>query len=260
MTELRYMHDMQLLELDARVTRITPVGDRRSVSLDQTIFYPQGGGQPFDQGSITGPEGKMDVQEVRWGELGPEHIGAVTGTLEAGQQVRLMVDRDRRELHTRIHSAGHLVDMAVDRLGLGWVPGKGYHFPEGPYVEYRGSLETPKEELIERLETTIASLLEENFSTELRFVPSDQLGQYCRVVPEGIPTDEPVRIVLYGRFGVACGGTHVEQLGDIGRVVIRKIKAKGDAVRVSYAVDQNRTTTEVRDSQDVRDPSLRQTV
>lgn len=238
MTELRYMNDMQLMELDGAVTRITPVDDRWSVILDQTIFYPQGGGQPFDQGSIAGENGTLEVQEVRWGESGPEHIGALTGTLEAGEPVHLTVDRDRRRLNTRIHSAGHVVDMAVDRIGLGWVPGKGYHFPEGPYVEYRGSVESSKEELVAQLESTIASILAENPSTALRFVPPDQLSQYCRVIPEGIPVDEPVRVVLYGGFGVACGGTHVERLADIGQIRIRKIKAKGEAVRVSYAIEQ----------------------
>ena len=236
-TELTYLTRMDLLELGARVTSVTVTEGRTSLTLDRTVFYPQGGGQPSDAGAIRGTSGSLQVEEVRWSEDGPQHVGTMTGTISVGDQVELVVDGRRRALHTRLHSAGHLVDMAIDRLNLDLVPGKGYHFPQGPYVEYIGATDLEKDELSRRIESEAAAILAEDHRTEVRFIPPDELGDACRVVPQGLPTDESVRVVFYGPFGVACGGTHVQTLSEIGRVVIRKIKTKRDNVRVSYAIE-----------------------
>ena len=48
------------------------------------------------------------------------------------------MNEEKRRLYARLHSAGHMLDIVVKNLKLGWIPGKGYHFPDGPYVEYNG--------------------------------------------------------------------------------------------------------------------------
>ncbi|MDX1582252.1 MAG: alanine--tRNA ligase-related protein [Thermoanaerobaculia bacterium] len=237
MTELTYLEEMDRLELDARVTGVEQDDDHTIVHLDRTVFYPQGGGQPFDTGSIEGPAGRLVVTEVRWREDGVVHIGTLIGSMEAGESVHLEVDPERREFNTRLHSAGHVVDMAIDRLGLGWKPDKGYHFPQGPYVEYEGSLDEEKSAVIERIESAVKEIVSEDHETETRFVDPEDLEELCHFVPDYIPKGKPARVVMYGDFGVACGGTHVPNLGRIGTLTIRKIKAKGDTVRVSYAID-----------------------
>jgi Ser-tRNA(Ala) deacylase AlaX len=236
-TELVYLSEMNLLTLEAEVERVEP-GERISIILDRTVFYPQGGGQPADTGRIDLPEGAFVVEDVRWIDGEVRHFGVMErGGIHAGARVRLSIDRERRELNTRLHSGGHVVDMAVHRLGLGWVPGKGYHFPQGPYVEYHGHLQRDREELMELIEGESGSLVEADYATEMRFVEVDELPALCRFVPPNLPSGKPVRVVLYHDFGVACGGTHVSTLGEIGRIQIRKIKARGDQVRVSYAID-----------------------
>jgi Ser-tRNA(Ala) deacylase AlaX len=236
-TELVYLSEMNLLTLAAEVVRVDP-GERPSIILDRTVFYPQGGGQPSDTGRLDGAEGSFLVEDVRWLDGEVRHFGSIErGELREGEHVRLAVDRERRELHTRLHSAGHVVDMAVHRLGLGWIPGKGYHFPQGPYVEYEGRLDRDRDELVELLDTEAGALVAADFATEMRFVEVRELPDYCQSIPANLPAGKPVRVVLYHDFGVACGGTHVSRLGEIGRIRIRKIKGKGDQVRVSYAID-----------------------
>jgi Ser-tRNA(Ala) deacylase AlaX len=70
------------------------------------------------------------------------HLGSFLekdSTFEKGQEVALEVDGEKRKLHARYHSAGHLLDIAVRRCGQTQLqPGKGYHFPVGAYVEYIG--------------------------------------------------------------------------------------------------------------------------
>jgi Ser-tRNA(Ala) deacylase AlaX len=118
------------------------------VGAPQTIFHPQGGGQPTDVGIIQSPTGNFTVTKV---EMRKEdnvilHLGtfanADTSGFTAGATVSLVVDEATRRLNARIHSAGHLLDAAMRNTGrTDLVPSKGYHFPSGPYVEYVGSVE-----------------------------------------------------------------------------------------------------------------------
>lgn len=127
--------------------------------------------------------------------------------------------------------------MAISSLNLDWMPGKGYHFPQGPYVEYIGNLnQLDKEKLKEEIETLANNFIKEGISTKLMFMDKEKMKEYCRHVPEYLPKDKPSRIVLYGNFGVPCGGTHVKNLEDVKVIIIRKIKQDGLNIRVSYDI------------------------
>jgi Ser-tRNA(Ala) deacylase AlaX len=127
--------------------------------------------------------------------------------------------------------------MAVSELGLDWIPGKGFHFPEGPYVEYQASLGAmDKEKLKADLEDRLTSLISRNDPVSVVFPKKDELVLHCRIVPDNIPEEKPVRVVKFGEFGVPCGGTHVQSLGDLVHVGIRKIKQEGPVVRIGYSV------------------------
>ena len=180
-TKLIYLEDFNLFASDAKVLQVVQENGKEIIILDQTTFYPQGGGQPYDKGSIEGPSGKFLVEEVRFVDGAVKHIGKFeSGCFQTDETIKCLVDEARRALHSRIHSAGHVVDMAVTALKLNWIPGKGYHFPEG----------------------------------------------------------KPARVVMYGDFGVPCGGTHVGHLGDTRKMTIRKIKAEGENIRVGYDVER----------------------
>ena len=238
LTKLIYLEDFNLLVSDAKVLDIAQENGKDIIVLDQTIFYPQGGGQPYDQGIIEGPSGKFLVEEVRFVDGVVKHIGKhESGSFQVGETVKCLVDEARRALHSRIHSAGHIVDMAVTALELNWVPGKGYHFPEGPYVEYAGSLDgLDKEKLKIDIENLCNKFVEENRETKLLFMDKEKMKEVCHFVPDYIPEGKPARVVMYGDFGVPCGGTHVSRLSEIRSMTIRKIKTEGDNIRVAYDV------------------------
>ena len=237
-TKLLYLEDFTLLTYEAKVMSALEEDGRSVVLLDQTIFYPQGGGQPYDKGVIEGPSGKFLVEEVRFADGVVKHIGKFeSGSFQIGEIVKCLVDEARRALHSRIHSAGHVVDMAVTTLKLDWIPGKGYHFPEGPYVEYAGSLDgLDKEKLKTDIENLCNKFVEENRETKLLFMDKEKMKEVCHFVPDYIPEGKPARVVMYGDFGVPCGGTHVSGLSEIGSMTIRKIKTEGDNIRVAYDV------------------------
>ncbi len=96
---------------------------RYRVVLDQTIFYPQGGGQPYDQGTITTQDSGalFDVHEVRFDNGVVYHIGEFkTGSFAIQQKVNLAVYQARRSLHNKYHAGGNLCYIAMlhDRFNI----------------------------------------------------------------------------------------------------------------------------------------------
>lgn len=240
-TKLLYLEELALLEAPAWVMEVLREDDRDIVLLDQTVFYPQGGGQPYDTGVIESPAGKFLVEEVRFVDGIVRHIGHFEGeniTWKPRFQVMCRVDAERRMLHAKIHSAGHLVDKAVAELDLPWRPGKGYHFPQGPYDEYGGSIEgVDKEKLKSDIETLCNKYVSEGGKTEIVFMTREEMQKACRYTPDfPIEKGERARIVVHAGFPMPCGGTPVADMREIGRITIRKIKQEKDNIRVGYDV------------------------
>ena len=239
-TKLVYLEDMSLVAARARVFSSAEEEGRSVVVLDETIFYPQGGGQPYDQGVITTASARFLVEEVRFVEGIVRHIGKYeAGTFSVGDEVECLVDSVRRELHARLHSAGHIIDLAVHSLGLSWIPGKGFHFPQGPYIEYAGDLAAAGdgESLRKKIEEKAQEIVNQASEVTVRFMPKEEMHMVCHSVPDYLPSHKPTRVVMYGVEGIPCGGTHVSNLGKVGHITIRKIKKEKDALRVAYAVE-----------------------
>ncbi len=219
-TILTYLQDSSKIEDIATFLSLLEVeGKGTALILDKTIFYPQGGGQPADQGLINGDNAELIVSDVRMIEGIVHHFGNFSrGNFAQHDTVNLKIDIERRNLHTRLHSAGHLIDDATKMIGLTLTPTKGYHFPQGPYVEYEGEVALDqKEELRLRLEAKVNELASNKSDTKITF------------------TDNKIRVVAFTEgMGCPCGGTHVSNTGDIGKISIKKISSKNGQVRISY--------------------------
>jgi Ser-tRNA(Ala) deacylase AlaX len=239
-TKLLYLENHSLLVCDARVLSIDEENGKAVAVLDQTVFYPQGGGQPFDTGIIKSNSGTFNVEEVRFVDGLVKHVGYFDGSrFTVGDLVTCYVNEDRRNLHTRLHSGGHLVDMAMKALEIKWIPGKGYHFPQGPYVEYAGDpFGVDLEKLKVDLESKANEIIVNNDTISIHFMPKEEMHTVCDFVPDYLPAGKPARVVMYGKFGIPCGGTHVDNLKDIGYLIIRKIKKEKDKIKVSYDVSR----------------------
>lgn len=239
-TKLSYLENVHDLEADAYVERVVQQEGRTVVCLDQTILYPQGGGQPYDTGVIQNEDTKFIVEEVRFLDGDVLHIGHFDGRpFIQGEDVRVTVDEIRHHLNCRLHSAGHLVDMAISQVAADWVPVKGYHFPDGPYVEYEGQLDPEKsDELMRRIEELCNQYVAQDLPVSCRFIDLSELGRLCRYVPRNIPTNKPMRVVQFGDFAVPCGGTHVKSIAALNTVTITKLKMKDKKIRVSYSISQ----------------------
>lgn len=239
-----YMDGTYVFHCDALVELVQLKEDDPSillVELEQTIFHPQGGGQPSDTG-ILKADGLPDLtvtfvckDKAKEGVIRHECKGS-TSELQtwlrccqesaSRLQVRCLVDEAKRRLNARLHSAGHLLDVAIYELGFRWQAGKGYHFEEGPYVEYIPTKEgrqlemkdaKAKDAAITEISQKMKELIAKNVPTEVGFV-------------------DGMRTVKMEGVSCGCGGTHVEGSGELREVSIKKIQAKQGNIRVSYAL------------------------
>jgi Ser-tRNA(Ala) deacylase AlaX len=236
------MKDFDVVLCTSLVKSVSHTDDNKiDIELDKTCFYPRGGGQDWDSGEITRGNDIFSVEEVRLDENGVvHHIGSFKrGGLKAGDVVDGKVETNRRSINTRLHSAGHVIDMAIDSLGLDWVATKGQHYPQLSAIEYEGTLNPEKtEELRISIEKTVNELISKGTDNSLEFMPVEEMHKVVRHVPNNIPKNKPGRVVMYGdNFGIPCGGTHVKNLSQIGNVHIPKLKGKKGVIRVSYTVE-----------------------
>ncbi|KAM5568996.1 alanine--tRNA ligase [Rosa sericea] len=249
-TQLDYYEDMWKLESDATLVALVKGEDgRTALVLDRTVFHPQGGGQPADTGfvAVAGSEVKFVVQDVRSKDGVVYHYGMVENCgegweaeFEKGKAVVLQVEESRRKLNSRIHSAGHLLDVCVKNVGLGDLkPEKGYHFPQGPYVEYRGIV--PQKDVQSKqkeLELEANALISRGGKVFVALVPYEEACKLCgECLPDYIPKDSTPRIVKMGtNLGCPCGGTHVSDVSEIISVTVSQIRTKKGFTKVFYNV------------------------
>lgn len=235
MTKLNYLDNTYLFESEAIFVEIKENEKGRAVILDETIFYPQGGGQPADKGEIISGDNIFVVNDVRLDETGTVwHFGEFkNGNFKQGDKVILKIDKDRRILNAKLHSAGHLLDCAVSKMEIeNLQPTKGFHFPDGPYVEYDGIIENPAT-IIPVLQKNINELIAQNLQVERKDLNSEEAQAKGIWAPAG----KSARVVNFAGFSTCgCGGTHVNCASEIGKITIRKIKSSQGKTKIAYSV------------------------
>ncbi|KAK9768363.1 hypothetical protein K7432_001090 [Basidiobolus ranarum] len=201
-----------------------------TVLLDTTLLYPQGGGQPSDKGQLIHDKGDHKVtffvEHVSMkGEIVEHHGYFENGMLDVGNKVDIQVDGDYRMLNSRLHTAGHLIFSMIKKLELPLIEKKGYHFVDGPYVEFSGIW--PTDLTKENFELKVNEAITENLEVTTRYAGQE----------DGVQENEenPMRYVTIGELTKSpCGGTHVRNISELGRVTIRKIKTSKGVTKISY--------------------------
>lgn len=249
-TKLEYQDSMRKLQSHSTFFSYFQGEDGRlAVVLDSTIFHPQGGGQPYDTGVITfstDHDFEFAVNDIRSKDGMVLHYGffkntweGFESTLKKGIQVGLYVDASRRNLNSRLHSAGHLLDVCVKNVGLSLEPGKGYHFPDGPFVEYKGTV--PQNDMQSKqveLELEANKLISKGGKVSAAVVSYEEASELCGGwLPDYIHKGTCPRIVKLGDHpGCPCGGTHVSDISEIGSMKVSQIRTKKGMTKIFYNV------------------------
>jgi misacylated tRNA(Ala) deacylase len=220
MTDLLYLRDAYLREFDARVVDVRD----DAVALDRTAFYPTGGGQPHDTGTLDG----RAVTNVR--KEGDLVWHTVDGDVPAiGTTVHGEVDWERRHRLMRTHSAMHVL------CGVIWNEwGKAVTGGNMEPLEARMDFEFDPlpEGFAPRVEQLVNAQIAADLPIEVAFVPrgtaledEDLIRTKVNLIPEAV---REIRVVdIVGLDKQADGGTHVARTGEIGRFEVVKTESKG---------------------------------
>jgi len=260
MTEKLYYQDSYLREFTASVTSLVEKEGNYHIALDRTAFYPEGGGQPADRGSIGGGSVVYVYEEE-------ERIYHVLPELPAGLrdsgdriEVRCELDWERRFDFMQQHTGQHLLSAAADELfGARTV---GFHLSEtGLTIDADMVL---RERDIERMEIWANERIYEEREVRAEFPGVEELKQLdLRKEPQ---VEENIRVVrISGLDAIPCGGTHLDSTGQIGSIKVVEVEKYKGGSRLHFvcgrrALDdyrfKNRLAAELRDELSVSDGDI----
>ncbi|SPO03718.1 probable alanyl-tRNA synthetase [Cephalotrichum gorgonifer] len=267
-TYLAYQHNAKLYNLRAKITSVRPFSalheasrllfkqadeDVYVVVTDQTIFHPQGGGQPSDVGTITSTSGisftvlavRKDVvyegQVLHLGRFGSSGSNSPS-MFKEGDTIDLAIDIEKRLHHSRLHTAGHVLGAAVRHLVENEVEGfdelKASHFPDSASCEFQGLIEGKwKGPIQAKVDEYIAA----GMPVEIEWWDEEDFRKRGleRLVPDPglVQPGEKFRVVnIVGAEVYPCGGTHVDTTDRCGETTVKKISRSKGQSRVSYSV------------------------
>ncbi|MEM4703889.1 MAG: alanine--tRNA ligase-related protein, partial [Candidatus Bathyarchaeia archaeon] len=235
-TRMLYYEDQYLKEFEAKVVKI--IGDSYVV-LDKTCFYPEGGGQPADDGFLFFGKSKAKVVDVQ--KAGKVIVHKLEGELpKEGSNVRGVIDWDKRYSLMKNHTATHVIGGAAKRvLGLHvWQYGtqKGVESSRLDISHYRRlSLDE-----LHRIEMLANQAVMQNIPVECTWMPrSEAESRYgFRLYQGGAVPGKDIRVVRAGDWDVeACAGTHLSNTGEIGFIKIVHSERVQDGVeRLTYSI------------------------
>ena len=228
MTKLLYQTDSYRKEFSAIVTSINI--DDRSIQLDKTTFFPGGGGQPYDLGSIYSDGVQFPVNKVKKQESNIKHFLGGVGPLPVkGSKISGQIDWDRRYKLMRTHTGMHVLCGVIFRDYGASVTGGNMDLLKGR-MDFE--FETLKAEFVHEIERSINKEIQSNLDVKIDILPRKQaflipdlIRTKINLLPPGI---ELVRTVeINGLDLQADGGTHVRNTLEIGRMKIVDYKSKG---------------------------------
>ena len=214
MTDRLYYRDPYLRTFDATVEKVEPRGDRWSVALDRTAFYPTTGGQPFDTGTLAGMR-VVDVVDEEDGTIA--HLVDATSdrNLTRGAVVHGEIDWPRRFDHMQQHTGQHVLSAAI--LSVCRARTVSFHLGAAVSTIDLDRELSPAE--IAVAETEANRVVWEDRPVTIRFVSAEEAAALpLRKEPTRGGT---LRLIDVEGFDLsACGGTHVARSGAIGIIAV----------------------------------------
>jgi alanyl-tRNA synthetase len=246
------------LQTDATILSLVANGSRNEdahegsdveIVLDRTPFYPEGGGQVGDRGTITTDEGRALVADTQTAAPGVIVMSAkvVDGVLRLRAPAKAVVDEELRRDTMRNHTGTHLLHATLRRLFGEDVHQAGslVHAPNLRFDFTFGRGLTAEE--LQRVEDEVNRQILANADVHARSMPLQEALASGAMALFGEKYDDQVRVVEAGYSRELCGGTHCHCTGDIGPFLITKEESIGAGIRRIEAVTGIGALREMRD-------------
>ena len=224
-TKLLYYEEDPDFDFKAKVLKVL-AGDQ--VVLNRTVFYPRGGGQEPDRGTIAGAK-VVDVE--RFGDLVLHKIEG--NAPRAGKTVECHVDTRRRRRITQIHTATHILNGSSRQVLGPWV-WQHSAFKEEDYgrIDITHFAHLSEDEVL-KIEDMANDIVRRNLKVTNTFMPRQEAEEKYgfRLYQGGVVPGRLVRVVNIGGWDIeACGGTHSKTTGEVGLIKIVKAERVQDGV------------------------------
>lgn len=227
-----------LKEFDAKILWAEKTENKTLAIFDQTAFYPEGGGQPGDHGSIISESGeKLIVEDTTKKDDGIIHH--ILGSVSVGDTIHGKIDWDHRYQLMKHHTGTHVVNGALQKI-LGshvWQAGSQLAFKNARFDYAHFKSLSDKE--VQEVERQANQFIKENIPVEKEtFDRNTAEKKYgFRLYQGGVPPGNSIRVLHIPSVDVeACGGTHLDNIGEIGKIRILKSERIQDGVnRIIFA-------------------------
>jgi len=226
-TERLYYSDSHLIEFEARVVDITDrVSGWTTVVLDRTAFYPTGGGQPSDTGTLNGAR---VVECIDDGDKGVLHV-VQNFAPGRDETVRGRVDWSRRLDHMQQHTGQHILSQAF--INLFDAPTRSFRVLESG-CEIDVDLNNPTTEIIERAVELANNVIWEDRAITIRSVTANEAAELpLRKEPS---REGDLRLIEIDGFDLTpCGGTHAYRTGEVGMIAVRAWERAKGLTRIEF--------------------------
>lgn len=230
MTDLLYYPDNEYQkEFEAKVQKVKEVDGY--ITLDQTLFYKEGGGQPTDKGKLSWNGKETSVEKVKRKQGEVRHY--IEGDFpEPDQEVHGEIDWERRYKHMRMHTAQHVISWIVLNMYDASTAGNQIH-EDYSRIDFE-PVEFDERD-VEKIENGANSLIEKGLEVEKKEMERELVEEQMTegrtnldLIPDHV---NPLRVVEIGGEDICpCGGTHIDNLDEIGEINIIERKSKGSNV------------------------------
>ena len=230
MTKALYLDDSYLKEFEAKVVKV----DDKYIVLDQTAFYPESGGQPTDTGVFIRDGEEFKVVFAK--KIGPAISHEVNKEgLQVGDNIKGMLDWDRRYMLMRYHTAAHVISGIFNKECGALITGNQLNIDKGR-IDF--NLENFDRKKIDDYFRKANELIKKDLKILISYMPMEEAKQdpnlfkLASVLP---PSVKQLRIVeIEGFDKQADGGTHVKSLSEVGELEFIKAENKGKNNRRVY--------------------------
>jgi misacylated tRNA(Ala) deacylase len=225
MTQALYLNDSYLKEANAKVVEV----EGKRLELNETIFYPEGGGQETDTGWIEFNGKRVEVKRVK--KEGNKIWHYIEGEVPAvGEEVKMVLNWKRRYNHMRMHSAQHILSAIVLDLFNASTVGNQIHEKQSRMDFHPIKF---NEEMLAKVKERFDEVVEEKRPVKIYYTSREKVMQTVdekrRKLFERLPSFiTEIRIVeIEGVDVCPCAGTHVKNTSEIGKIKIVKKDNKG---------------------------------